>query len=69
MDSFLAVAVFIFGFVFIAAAILIAYLAYCSQLRGIEWLKPMLLISFCLFVAYNTFSSGYFRMVNSGLVG
>ncbi|AMJ73195.1 hypothetical protein AVL57_03895 [Alteromonas stellipolaris] len=69
MDSFFAIAVFLFGFVFIAAAILFAYIAYNDRLRGIDWLKPALLISFCLFVAYNTVSSGYCRMIKSGLIG
>ena len=68
MMKFLAVSVFMFGFVFIVYAIFFIYLAIIENKGLLAKFKFLLAIIFCLFVANNTFSSGYQRMVLSGLI-
>ncbi|MET1257563.1 hypothetical protein [Aliikangiella maris] len=72
MAKVLAVSVFLFGFVFIGYAAFFVFMAvkdHKSNPKGLfNWLKDVVIVSFCLFVAANTISSGYYRMIQSGII-
>jgi hypothetical protein len=72
MSSVYAVAIFLFGFVFLIAALFFAVMGLKEHKMEpksyLGFLRVLLIILFCCFVSFNTFKSGYQRMIDAEIV-
>ncbi|KZN33788.1 hypothetical protein N474_16295 [Pseudoalteromonas luteoviolacea CPMOR-2] len=72
MEKIIAIATFFFGILFVAAGIFLFVMGVKEQKLEPKvfssWCKTILVISICLFAAYNTLISGYLKMINTGLL-
>ena len=72
METIFAISTFAFGVLFIIAAIFFTVMAikeHRIESRGLgSWGQTILIIGICLFAAYNTLISGYFKMLNAGFI-